>query len=83
MRNMAKALKVVTDSGSTYTVKPLDDDMWGAYLAGEKEATYVFAAPADASTGELTGELDYLEMTAEDTTSSDDVYDYSDEPYYA
>lgn len=80
---MAKAVKVVTDSGSTYMVKPMDNDQWGVFPIGEDVTVHVFTAPEDASTAELTAEVDFFELTADDSTDSEDDYEYDDEPYYA
>jgi hypothetical protein len=75
---MAKAIKVTTDAGNTYTVKVVDefDTQWGAFLAGETSPTHVFTAPLDASKEEISSELDFIELTLDVEV---DAYDDGDD----
>ena len=82
---MAKAMKITSSTDTFYTVKPLGENKWGAYLAGEETPSFVFEAPEDASREEISGEIDYLEMTSDDDVSedADDSYSYEDDDRYS
>lgn len=85
---MAKSIKITSSTDTSYTVKPLGEDKWGAYLDGESVPQFVFEAKEDTSREEFVGEVDYLEMIAgdDDDIADDDNdgsrYSYDDEDRY-
>lgn len=78
-----KALKVTIDDTDFY-LKVVSPGQWGAFHSPEDEyAAYEFAAPEDATVGELESELDYLIMETADENGTDDSYEDEDEYAYS
>lgn len=79
---MAKAKRhtVTSANDNSYIVTLTGNEQWSA--AAKSDPGYVlftFSAPEDASKDEITGEIDYLELTAEDEVADDDSFDDEDE----
>lgn len=66
--------KVTTSEGNSYTVKVVDEDnsTWAAFFKGETSPSFTFEAPLDSSKDTIAGEIDYLEMTADEVPADDD-----------
>jgi hypothetical protein len=81
--NMAKALKIKTDAGNSYTVKVIneDDNLWGAFFADETTPAHTFTAPLDASKEEISSELDFIELTLDMEVDTEDMFADDDDIY--
>ncbi len=76
-----KALKISLDAGDFY-LKVVDEDTWGAFRSAESATPeFTFAAPEDATPGELEAEADCFLLSQEDDAPADEYEDEDEDNY--